>query len=120
MYVLGLMWWPAGAASTTLKANGRNLVELGWKWPEKKYALGSWLIPLCYAAIAYLIVWCAGWGGFPNHEFMEKLVVLMGLHASPAVSTLLYVLLVGSFGLAKSACAGRRSGGAGFWCRSKE
>jgi len=46
---------------TTLKANGRSLVELGWKWPEKKYALGSWLIPLCYAAIAYLLVWCTAW-----------------------------------------------------------
>ena len=102
MYVLGLMWCPALAAMTTLKANGRSLVELGWKWPEKKYAFGSWLIPLSYAALAYLIVWCAGLGGFPNHEFMDKLVVLMGLHASPAVSTVIYVLLVGTFGLAKS------------------
>jgi len=41
MYVLGLMWCPALAAMTTLKANGRSLVELGWKWPEKKYALGA-------------------------------------------------------------------------------
>src|SRR5258705_6324490 len=87
---------------TTLKANGRSLVELGWKWPEKKYALGSWLIPLCYAAIAYLIVWCAGLGGFPNHELMHKLAVLMGLHASPAVSTWIYVLLPGAFRMAHS------------------
>src|SRR5258708_9940716 len=116
MYVLGLMWCPALAAMTTLKANGRSLAELGWKWPEKKYALGSWLIPLCYAAIAYLIVWCAGLGGFPNHEFMDKLVVLMGLHASPAVSTVIYVLLVGTFGLAKSLASalGEEIGWRGF------
>ncbi|HTB94808.1 MAG TPA: type II CAAX endopeptidase family protein [Candidatus Sulfotelmatobacter sp.] len=116
MYVLGLMWCPALAAMATLKANGRNLTELGWKWPEKKYALGSWLIPLCYAAAAYLIVWCAGLGGFPNHEFMDKLVQVMGLHASPAVSTVMYVLLIGSFGLTKSLASalGEEIGWRGF------
>src|SRR5258707_6081762 len=70
MYVLGLMWCPALAAMTTLKANGLSLVELGWKWPEKKYELRSWLIPLCSAAIAYLIVWCTGLCRLTQHEVM--------------------------------------------------
>src|SRR5260370_11563360 len=66
--------------------------------------------------IAYLVVWCAGLGGFPNDEFMDKLVVLMGLHASPAVSTMMYVLLVGTFGLAKSLASslGEEIGWRGF------
>src|SRR5260370_38453195 len=45
MYVLGLMGGPALAGRTTLKGNGRSLVELGWKWAEKSYALGSAPIP---------------------------------------------------------------------------
>ena len=116
MYVLGLMWCPALAAMATLKANEQDLAELGWKWPEKRYAFGSWLIPLCYAEIAYLIVWCAGLGGFPNREFMDKMVLMMGLHASPAVSTMMYVLLVGTFGLAKSLASslGEEIGWRGF------
>lgn len=48
MYVLGLMWCPALAAMATLKANGRDLAELGWKWPEKKYVLGSWHNMRCW------------------------------------------------------------------------
>jgi hypothetical protein len=59
-------------------------------------------IPLLYASITYGIVWCARLGGFPNHEFMELRAQLMGLRASPVVSTVLYILLAGSFGLAKS------------------
>src|SRR5258708_15188708 len=47
---------------------------------------------------------------------MDKLVVLMGLHESPAVSTVIYVLLVGTFGLAKSLASslGEEIGWRGF------
>jgi membrane protease YdiL (CAAX protease family) len=102
LYVFGIMWCPALAAITTLKLNGRSLADLGWKWPQTKYAAQSWFIPLLYATIAYVIVWSVGLGGFPNHEFMDQLVSRMGLRVSPVASTALYVLLAGSFGLIKS------------------
>jgi uncharacterized protein len=108
LYVFGIMWCPALAGITTLKLNGRNLAELGWKWPEKKYALQSWFIPLLYATIAYATVWGAQLGGFPNHEFMNLLVQRMGLRASPIVSTMVYILLAGSFGLVKSLASSLR------------
>src|ERR1700736_3550511 len=96
LYVFGIMWCPALAAITTLKLNGRDLADLGWKWPQTKYAVQSWFIPLLYATIAYVIVWSLGLGGFPNHEFMSQLVSRMGLGVSPLVSTVLNVLLAGS------------------------
>ncbi|MFZ0792422.1 MAG: type II CAAX endopeptidase family protein [Candidatus Korobacteraceae bacterium] len=99
LYVVGIMWCPALAAMATLKLNRRSLSELGWKWPQTKYMMMSWFIPLLYAAIAYAIVWSTGLGGFPNHDFMQKLVARMGLHTSPAISTVVYVLLAGSLGL---------------------
>jgi membrane protease YdiL (CAAX protease family) len=102
LYVAGIMWCPALAAMATLKLNGRPLSELGWKWPQARYAIMSWYIPLLYATIAYVIVWGSGLGGFPNHETMQQLVSRMGLRTSPAVSTVVYVLLVGSFGLIQS------------------
>lgn len=116
LFVLGIMWCPALAAITTFKLNGRDLRELGWKWPQSPYAIQSWFIPLLYAAIAYTIVWCARLGGFPNHDFMELLVERMGLHASPVTSTALYILLAGSFGLAKSLASalGEEIGWRGF------
>jgi len=102
LFVTGIMWCPALAGMLCLKLNGRKMSELGWKWPETKYALMSWYIPLLYAAIAYAIVWSSGLGGFPNHEFIGKLATGMGLRTSPVVSTLVYVLLMGSFGLVGS------------------
>jgi uncharacterized protein len=99
LYVTGIMWCPALAAFTTLRLNGRSVSELGWKWPAKKYALMSWWLPLLYAGIAYTIVWISGLGGFPNHEFMDKLVTRMGVSRSPVLSTIVYVLLTGTLGL---------------------
>lgn len=99
IYVTGIMWCPALAAFTTLWLNGRKVSELGWRWPARKYALMSWYVPLLYAAIAYAIVWIGGLGGFPNLQFMESLVGRMGLHISPLASTVVYVLLTGSYGL---------------------
>ena len=102
LYVTGIMWCPALAAFTTLRLNGRSLSELGWKWPSSHYAAMSWYVPLLYAAIAYVIVWGLGLGGFPNHEFMQGLVARMGLRISPTASTIVYALLAGSFGIVSS------------------
>jgi membrane protease YdiL (CAAX protease family) len=116
LYVFGIMWCPALAAVTTLKLNGRNLADLGWKWPQTKYALQSWFIPLLYATIAYVIVWSLGLGSFPNHEFMDQVASRMGLRVSPGASTALYVVLAGSFGVIKSTASalGEEIGWRGF------
>jgi uncharacterized protein len=99
LYVTGIMWCPALAAFATLALNKRSFTDLGWKWPARKYAVMSWYVPLLYAGIAYLIVWILGLGGFPNRQFMQGLVARMGVSSSPTASTVLYVLVTGSFGL---------------------
>jgi membrane protease YdiL (CAAX protease family) len=116
LFVFGIMWCPALASMATLKLSGRDLRDLGWKWPQSPYALQSWLIPLVYASVAYGIVWVARLGGFPNHEFMDVLAQRMGLRASPMTSTAVYVLLAGSFGLAKglASALGEEIGWRGF------
>jgi membrane protease YdiL (CAAX protease family) len=116
LYVLGIMWCPALAGMATLKLNGRNLSELGWKWPATGYAAKSWLIPLLYAFIAYVVVWSTGLGGFPNHDFMAQLVPRMGLPLSPAGATALYILIGGTFGAARglASALGEEIGWRGF------
>jgi len=116
LYVLGIMWCPALAAMATLKLIGRKLSELGWSWPATRYAFWSWALPLFYAFIAYVIVWSFGLGGFPNHQFMDQLVTRMGLPISPAAATTLYILLAGSFGLARglASALGEEIGWRGF------
>lgn len=116
LYVFGIMWCPALAGMATLKIYKRDLSDLGWKWPEKKYAIQAWFIPLLYASITYAIVWCFRLGSFPSHEFMDAIAARMGLSASPAISTIVYVLLAGSFGMAKGLASslGEEIGWRGF------
>jgi uncharacterized protein len=102
LYVISLMWCPALAGMATLKIYGRKLSDLGWTWPKKKYAFLGWFIPLLYALITYLIVWIGRLGGFPNREFMDHVAARMGERLSPITSTLLYILLIGTFGLVSS------------------
>lgn len=116
LYVFGIMWCPALAGMATLKVYKRDLSDLGWKWPEKKFAIQSWFIPLLYASITYAVVWCFRLGGFPNQEFMDAIAARMGLRASPAISAIVYVLLAGSFGMAKGLASslGEEIGWRGF------
>jgi CAAX protease family protein len=116
LYTTGIMWCPSLAAFATLAFNGRRLAELGWKWPARKYAAMSWYLPLLYAAIAYVFVWISGLGGFPNHEFMEKLIGRMGERLSPGASTVVYVALVGTLGMigSLSRALGEEIGWRGF------
>jgi uncharacterized protein len=102
LYVVGIMWCPALAAFATLKINRRPFSELGWEWPARNHALASWYIPLLYACPAYLIVWLGRLGAFPNTTFTKSLVKQFGLGLSPATSTVVYVLMMGSFGMVSS------------------
>jgi uncharacterized protein len=106
VYVLGIMWCPGLAAMATVKFYDRSLSELGWKWPQAKYAAMSWYIPLVYATIAYAIVWASGLGGFPNYDFLNSAVDKMGLRISPAASGVVYVLVVGTVGMVRAMSSG--------------
>jgi membrane protease YdiL (CAAX protease family) len=114
LYVRGLMWCPALAAFATLALNRRSLSELGWKWGA--YQFQSWWIPLLYTAIAYVIVWAAGLGGFGNPEFMKRAADTLGFRAPTWLSIALYIVLVSAFGLIGSLASalGEEIGWRGF------
>src|SRR5215475_14144538 len=78
--VRGIMWCPALAAFATLRLNRRSFSELGWRWIGK-YQWQSWLIPLLYAAVAYVIVWSIGLGSFGNPDFSKQLTQAFNLRA---------------------------------------
>jgi membrane protease YdiL (CAAX protease family) len=106
LYIVGITWSSGLAALLTAKMSGRNFVEFGWKWPQAKYVRMSWFIPLLYAITTYGIVWASGLGSFPNREFMQELVGTIGLHASPLVSTVIYILLMGTLGMIRTLTTG--------------
>ena len=116
-YVMGLMWCPGISALITMKILKRNISDLGWKWGETKYQVKSYLIPLLYAFIAYIIIWGFGLGGFYNTETVNWITESFGLGAiGDGFSIVLYVLLVGVFGIigSMSSALGEEIGWRGF------
>jgi uncharacterized protein len=116
LYVLGLMWCPALAATATLRLNRRSLKELGWQWGKTRYQIQSWYIPLFYAAIAYVIVWTLGLGKFGNPQFFERVGNAMHLHGPGWVSTAVGIVLIGTLGMIRSIASalGEEIGWRGF------
>lgn len=116
-FATGLMWCPGISAILTSIILKRKLSLLGWHWGKTKYQLRSYLIPLIYSFIAYLIIWIAGWGKFYNAEFVENLESIFGFGKLPdALSILLCFILIGLFALPIS-CAtalGEEIGWRGF------
>ena len=102
-YVTGLMWCPAVAALLTCRYLGRNVASLGWGWGKTRYQVLSYVIPLLYATITYVIVWLTGLGGFYNKELVAHLTTSFGLGPLPGwAAILIYFLFLATTGIVRS------------------
>jgi membrane protease YdiL (CAAX protease family) len=100
MYGFGIMWCPALATYLTCKVLGYKISGLAWQWGNPKYQLWSYLIPMIYALISYLIIWCAGWGGFYNKQFVTDAAQSLGWGKLPqGVFIVLFFVATGVIGL---------------------
>lgn len=118
LYVAAIMWCPASAAFLTCKFIGRDIRRsLGWKWGESRYQAMSYLIPLGYAGVTYLVVWGTGLGGFYNKAFVDRLTAGFGLGPLPAWAGIaLYLFLAGTVGVIRGCASalGEEIGWRGF------
>ena len=116
LLVVGVMWCPALAALVTCRAVGRRFRSLAWRWPEGRYVVLAYLIPVGWAAIAYGAVWALRLGGW-NAEFVAQVAQRFGLRHMPAWGSLaLYLALARSVGMIRSVSSalGEEIGWRGF------
>ena len=105
IYVTGLMWCPGLSAILTSLLLRRKISLLGWHLGKKRFQIWSYLIPLLYALIAYLIIWIAGWGMFYNSDFVKQISTSFGFSQLPkGVTIVLYFVLTGIYGMPGSIC----------------
>jgi uncharacterized protein len=117
LFAMGLMWCPGIAALITMKILKRDTADLGWKWGKTRYQLWSYLIPLLYTTIAYLIIWVFGWGGFYDKEFVIRLTKSFGFgEMGSGIIIACFFILFGIFGTIHSASSalGEEIGWRGF------
>ena len=94
-YVAGLMWCPAIAAFFTVRFWHLDPKTLGLTWGPHRYALAGYLIPLAYAAVAYVLVWSLGFGFFPDPAAIAAIDEKLGWTLkSPAAFLPSYFLLM--------------------------
>ena len=103
LYITALMWSPGWAALVTTWLRGRNFRAFGWGWGETRWNLVGYLLPLGYAALAYVIVWGAGWGSFADEATVADLAAKLGWRDAGRWTVILgYGVLAGTAGMASS------------------
>src|SRR5262245_199575 len=117
LFVMGLMWCPGIAGLISRYRFEKSLRNHGWSWGKTRYQLSSYLIPIAYATVVYVVVWATGLGGFYNRDFLGSQSAAFGWSGVPAgVGLVLYVLFVGTIGLPGSCASalGEELGWRGF------
>ncbi|HYA23950.1 MAG TPA: type II CAAX endopeptidase family protein [Terriglobales bacterium] len=82
MMIVAIMWCPALAALVSSRVLGRDVRSLAWRWPERRYIVAAYFLPLAYAAIAYGTVWALRLGGW-NQETVRLVAQGFGLPRMP-------------------------------------
>jgi membrane protease YdiL (CAAX protease family) len=117
IYIYAVMWCPALGAYLTCKRFNIRIAGFAWGWGASKYLTWSYLTPLIYISVAYLMIWFTGLGGFYNKEFVIKTAKSLGWGGLPdqAIILLSFVVqgTIGMFG-SMSTALGEEIGWRGF------
>jgi len=98
LYAGCLMWCPALSALLTCRLSGISIRTLGWGWGAWRWQWLAYGIPFAYAAIAYVLIWLAGWGGFPDPAFVAATRMSLNWMGTPQ-----WLVVLGYFALTASA-----------------
>ena len=116
LMIPAIMWCPALAALVTCRLLGRDFRSLAWRWPNHRYIVAAYFVPLAYASLAYGAVWVFRLGGW-NSEFVSLVAQGFGLRGLPAWGSLtLYIISMATGGviLNLSTALGEEIGWRGF------
>lgn len=74
-----LMWCPALSSIITSLVYEKSLSGIGWMPGRMKWLGLGYFLPICYAALAYGIIWLFGFGGInPNYQFNAINLIILG------------------------------------------
>jgi len=118
IYVGALMMCPTLSAFITLKLMKRPISSLPWGLKSLKHLRLSYLIPVGYITISYVLIWVFGFGNVLNQETITEWSQELGMEgfSSPFV-LLTMVVLLASVGVVKNigSTLGEEIGWRGFF-----
>lgn len=93
IYVGALMLSPALASFITLKIRKRPISSLPWNLKELKYLKLSYITPILYVSIAYVLIWLFGFGDLINSERILQWSKELGIDGSSNQTTVIIVMI---------------------------
>ncbi|WP_339666507.1 type II CAAX endopeptidase family protein [Maribacter arcticus] len=95
IYIGALMMCPAIASLITLKLMKRSITSLPWSLKHTKYLKLSYVLPVSYIAISYLLIWVFGFGALGNQDTITSWSQELGMTEfnTPIIVITMIVLL---------------------------
>lgn len=118
IYVGALMMSPALSAFITLKLLKRPISSLPWGLKRLKNLRLSYLIPVAYIMIAYVLIWVFGFGNVLNQETITEWSQELGMEGfSSTIILLTMIVLLSIVGVVKNigSTLGEEIGWRGFF-----
>lgn len=118
IYVGALMMCPALSAFATLKITKRPISSIPWNLEKSKYLSLSYLIPVLYVTIAYVLIWFFSLGSVLNQETILEWSQELGMEEfSIPIIILSMVVLLSIVGVVKNigSTLGEEIGWRGFF-----
>jgi membrane protease YdiL (CAAX protease family) len=74
-----LMWCPALSGLITSLVYEKNIFGIGWRLGAIQWLSLGYLLPICYSALAYGIIWLFGFGVVnPDYQFNAFNLIILG------------------------------------------
>ena len=118
IYIGALMMCPAIASFITLKLKKRSISKLPWRLKRTKYLKLSYLLPIGYITISYVLIWVFGFGDFGNQETIAEWSLELGLKEfNTTIVAFTMILLLAIVGVVKNigSTLGEEIGWRGFF-----
>ncbi|WP_154367306.1 CPBP family intramembrane glutamic endopeptidase [Maribacter luteus] len=118
IYVGALMMSPALSAFITLKLMKRPISSLSWGLKSLKNLRLSYLIPVAYITISYILIWVIGFGNVINQETITEWSQDLGMEGfSSTIILLTMIVLLCIVGVVKNigSTLGEEIGWRGFF-----
>lgn len=118
IYIGALMMCPAIASFITLKILKRSISSLPWSLKNIKYLKLSYLLPIGYITISYILIWMFGLGNLGNQNTITEWSQELGLtEFNTSLTVLAMILLLAIVGVVKNigSTLGEEIGWRGFF-----
>lgn len=103
IYVGALMLSPALASFITLKIRKRPISSLPWSLKDLKYLKLSYITPILYVSIAYVLIWLFGFGNLINSDRILQWSNELGIDSSnQTIVMIVMIFLLLTVGVVKN------------------